>query len=1001
MTRAILVLLALLCAAPAFAQVHADDFDPSDRTVESWQDGGWHSASTWDCDVVAGGQQACVPDGTEFVTIKATHDVTWTSGDITIWTLYIEEGGSLTGNFSASSNPSSWSSCADANLFCLTISDTAHTDTEQYQTGIIVRGTLTLTGKTITPYVQLAEGIAVSEATFALGATPTNWVAGQRLHIGDTRTRFNWQNGGSVFRDEWFTINSIAGATVTPTDTPDYAHPKATNADGTDFDYPYIANLSRNVIIKSEDPTGVRGHLLITDDADVDLNYVRVEDLGRTTGPDSGGGTCTLHSTTNHIGRYPVHLHGNAVAAVLNGMAIENTDITEQSIWGITIHGTNSNEVKFNVVVGWWGWGIGTELGSEQNNQIWDNYVSLTQGDGNRGDNGDACVGGPQTGRNGTGFWLTGNRNDVRRNIAISSEVDNFGLWGVAAGVCQSTGGASGVFRTNKSIGPAAQAISVWRVNTDGSIFPCLQVEDFTEWHSGRTFYGYGMRDVIVRNIQGRSDCALVKASRGNTELGFWYGDYDAQNTFIDGLNIQCKFGGLTLPYGTSGPLPGLTNANARINYANNLVFADNEYDIYDVQFSLAFDPAELPDFEFYVRATTHDTDDPSTYRIYKYWETATGGPYHFRKLRKLQVKAFDGDGDDNFRVYADAQAGAATMVADGALSSSLGCPTSMLSNTNCLSMEGFATGDEITPVTAASRTGVEGVLDAMAQCTITNTVTLGMNVWTIANDWTTNDFGSNATILNGTPDGYPSLGLVDDNGTLYSINPGGNWFRRDGGTWNVATYGPANCAPPVSANGTTFTNWPEFQGGYIFDSEQNFWVATDNQPPYAGSGIQGVLMQNGQRTGYLQQGCCTVTVPADAPAPWSASFCGGSLYTYSGSLDQYYRYVGGYVYANRFATVDESDVTAACGEAPEPPPAGRSRGLRFRIGLAVEPSPIDVFLGRDHRRASAAGHVRFDRGPVMAAEQTQDTSKESHKGVDLTMSVDRPLSRDAARVAE
>ena len=61
-----------------------------------------------------------------------------------------------------------------------------------------------------------------------------------------------------------------------------YDHKGARNADGKLEFLPHVGNLSRNVIVRSENPQGTRGHTIFISRANVDLRYVQFSDLGRT-----------------------------------------------------------------------------------------------------------------------------------------------------------------------------------------------------------------------------------------------------------------------------------------------------------------------------------------------------------------------------------------------------------------------------------------------------------------------------------------------------------------------------------------------------------------------------------------------------------------------------------------------------------------------------------------------------------------------------------------------
>ncbi len=62
-----------------------------------------------------------------------------------------------------------------------------------------------------------------------------------------------------------------------------FDHLGARDADNTLAFRPYVANLSRNVVLRSENPLGVRGHTLFSGRGNIDIQFAEFRDLGRTT----------------------------------------------------------------------------------------------------------------------------------------------------------------------------------------------------------------------------------------------------------------------------------------------------------------------------------------------------------------------------------------------------------------------------------------------------------------------------------------------------------------------------------------------------------------------------------------------------------------------------------------------------------------------------------------------------------------------------------------------
>lgn len=174
--------------------------------------------------------------------------------------------------------------------------------------------------------------------------------------------------------DETVVVKSVNRNTITLFRALKHDHP------GNEGLNPYVANLSRNVTIKSKNPKGVRGHFLVTGHAEAAISYARFHELGRTT-TDSLNNTrysrrdgSLLSIGTNQAGRYSLHFHhthgrkggdpsGYQFRAI--GNAIDGAPK-----WGLAVHGSSFGRVAKNVVYRATGSGIVTEDGSEVGNVI-------------------------------------------------------------------------------------------------------------------------------------------------------------------------------------------------------------------------------------------------------------------------------------------------------------------------------------------------------------------------------------------------------------------------------------------------------------------------------------------------------------------------------------------------------------------------------------------------------------------------------------------------------
>src|SRR5262249_23753544 len=131
----------------------------------------------------------------------------------------------------------------------------------------------------------------------------------------------------------------------------------------------HVADLTRNVMIHSQSATGVRGHVMFTDRANIDVQYAAFTGLGRTTNDFYDNTTVDASGNVTHVGtneqdRNPVNFHhligptttpadgyqytfiGNTVVCPLKPMPFR---------WGITINDSHYGLVQDNVVNNWAG----------------------------------------------------------------------------------------------------------------------------------------------------------------------------------------------------------------------------------------------------------------------------------------------------------------------------------------------------------------------------------------------------------------------------------------------------------------------------------------------------------------------------------------------------------------------------------------------------------------------------------------------------------------------
>jgi hypothetical protein len=164
-----------------------------------------------------------------------------------------------------------------------------------------------------------------------------------------------------------------------------------------------VANLSRNVVIESADPKGVRGHTMINADTFASISYAEFRELGK----------------KGVLGRYPLHFHlmrDSGRGSSVIGASIHNSDNHL-----ITIHGTQYLVVRDCVGYRSLGHGIFLEDGTESFNILDRNLVVQAL----RSDPLPKSFL-PFDANDGAAFWWANSRNSFTRNVAV--ECDQYGF---------------------------------------------------------------------------------------------------------------------------------------------------------------------------------------------------------------------------------------------------------------------------------------------------------------------------------------------------------------------------------------------------------------------------------------------------------------------------------------------------------------------------------------------------------------------------------------------
>jgi len=168
---------------------------------------------------------------------------------------------------------------------------------------------------------------------------------------------------------------------------------------GTGFTRSEVANLSRNVIIESADPKGVRGHTMYHRDSSGGISYAEFRHLGK----------------EGLLGKYAIHFH--LVRDTMRGSAVLGASIWDSHNRWLTIHGTDYLLVRDCVGYQSVGHGFFLEDATEQYNVL-DRNLAVQAYRGKRLPKQVL----PFDPNDGAGFWWANGRNTFTRNVACEND---------------------------------------------------------------------------------------------------------------------------------------------------------------------------------------------------------------------------------------------------------------------------------------------------------------------------------------------------------------------------------------------------------------------------------------------------------------------------------------------------------------------------------------------------------------------------------------------------
>jgi len=575
-------------------------------------------------------------------------------------------------------------------------------DPFQWGNALLNFGRQTRVGAQKAAWLPVDAALAAGDKGLTLAADPIGWRVGDELVVTDTVQRL--PSPAKPRREGTVRITAIAGREVTLSKPLDFAHPAISDPDGAVILMPRVANLTRNITVASELPTGTPGHTAnIGQDATWDVRYNAFVGLGRTRAvPLDSANPATGHIGTNQIGRYADHHHhaqgfgstsiGNAYCGRAGG-----------GKWGLAIHATHDELVEDNVAVDFPGAGFVTEDGYEVRNVFRHNLALYSLGN----HTGDANIEGANVlnnnpGTAGNGFWFRGVTQTIDRNEAWNNAI-GFNLFNQnqAAGLFPSKPGLMPDTVFNREVAvPVSFADNIGAANSfDGLEFwglPSAPVQ--------RVILAF---NAAVQFFQAQSDPArpqfvdaqfVCSGGRG-IGVGLVIG-YTQSVSLAGGRVVGCRTG-------VSGPaittrLIGVTLQNVtNIDYAN---VPQNGSSYYENVTHRAL-PGFSPEFIVFGTTAVWSPGDPLPVVPLSSWTIQQGSRH--------RIKNWQGTGQ-NFRLFERQQlASVAAWPSTNASEHAGDCPDAGLTMGQCWANYGLAYGGEALSDTEAIV--LPGVINGLA----------------------------------------------------------------------------------------------------------------------------------------------------------------------------------------------------------------------------------------------------------------------------------------------
>ena len=252
-------------------------------------------------------------------------------------------------------------------------------------------------------WLKLASTSRPGSTTLELEAEPSGWREGDKLIVTGSREKDytaavkKAPRGGYGGATEERRILKIDGTRVTLDAPLEFEHL------GEGMMRSEAALLSRNVVVESAEPDGVRGHTMYHRDSAGGISYAEFRHLGK----------------KGVLGKYAIHFH--LVRDTMRGSGVTGASVWDSDNRWITVHGTDYLVVRDCVGYRSRGHGYFMEDATEQWN-LFDRNLAV-QAIGARPLPKQVL---PFDPNDGAGFWWANGRNSFTRNVACENEEYGF-----------------------------------------------------------------------------------------------------------------------------------------------------------------------------------------------------------------------------------------------------------------------------------------------------------------------------------------------------------------------------------------------------------------------------------------------------------------------------------------------------------------------------------------------------------------------------------------------